>query len=459
MYILQIFSFIIYVFSLLAILSIIYTAFKKSSFGMLLAMYLMWYVIGLYLYPLFNLLDWVEPNIEGISFVAQNGQPGILTAIHILFVSMGMCVGYFARGKYNNKNGFLEKISISLGRVDPIKIGYITVIFSISIILLFYSITGFSTAISSSAAARSGDYSGFEGNEQFMFLKTFSSIAVVATSIFPVALYRKSHLLVFLYLVLITLTYLNSISRTILFSGIVVPAIIFAKFRGISFKSGLILALLIPLGYVVLLYGKPFGQWISSYIEGRDYEIRAYQGDVGFLNAMLTNVSYQWYSVEAGIIHFFKMESSFFPQEIILAFLFGMIPSRILEFFNLGFLYYGNVEASLACINTDIFGLYNANSLINRCTVPTTFFGYSAYLLPIGGGFFAGLIMLRVFSIIEDMWIIREHYDFSKTWIPYFWFLFFSALFSLIPSAIPAAELQLIWVFFITKIIYPKFRR
>jgi hypothetical protein len=80
-------------------------------------------------------------------------------------------------------------------------------------------------------------------------------------------------------------------------------------------------------------------------------------------------------------------------------------------------------------------------------------------MLPLGGGFLTGFIMLRTFAIIEDMWVARERYDVTKIWIPYLWFIFFSALFSLVPNAIPIAELQLIWVFVIAKMLTIKFRR
>jgi hypothetical protein len=415
----------------------------------------MWYIIGLYLYPVFDFFGLIDPNIEGISFVEKNGQPGTLTAIHILLISIGMYVGYFLRNKYKAK-GILEKLSKPLESIDPIKMGYIAIIFSFLIMTVFYYLVGFETSMANSAASRSGDFSGLEGNEQFLFLKTFSSVYVVATTVFPIALYQKKRIFTFLYLIIVVLTYLNSISRSIVFYGVLMPAVIFIKLRGFSFKAALVIFLLLPLSYITLLYGKNFGNWISAYIEGRDYEIAAYQSDSGVINTLLTSVSYQWYSVEAGIIHFFKSELPLFPQDVFLSVLFGIIPSRILELFGLDFLYYGNADVRLSCINTEIFGLYGFSF---DCSVPTTLFGYAAYMLPLGGGFLTGFIMLRTFAIIEDMWVARERYDVTKIWIPYLWFIFFSALFSLVPNAIPIAELQLIWVFVIAKMLTIKFRR
>ncbi len=439
------------VLSLAVTLSIFYVSIKKSTFGILLTVSMVWSIIGLFVYPIFDLLGLIDLNIEGRSFIETNGNPGILSAIHILFISVGMWCGYFFKGKYNNK-GILERFSIPLDNINPLTIWRVTTIFSLLIIIFFYYLTGFETAIKSAAAARSGEFDGFEGTEQFMFLKTFSTISSISTAIFPIALLKKDRLFIFFYIILIALMYLNSISRSLVLSSIVIPITIYVRLSKISFKTTLAFISLIPIFYILLLYGKPFGQFISAYLNGKDYELIAQDNESGFLNAMLVGTGYQWYSVQAGINNFFNTGSPLFPNDVFLSIFFGMIPSHVLESLGYGDLYYGNANVRLACVNTEIFGLFG-------CTVPPTSFGYSSYLLPGAGGFILGFIMLRTYATIEHMWLIRQHRDVTKVWIPMMWFTFLSAMFSMIPTMIPRMEVSIIWVFFITYILSIKFRR
>lgn len=446
----QMFSFLIYVVSLLVVLTIVYASLRRSAFGVLLAAHLAWFIVGCHIYPLFNLCNLVEINNDYNSFILHNGQPGILAAIHILLISVGMWVGYIARGKYRH-NGVLEQLSTPLKRVNPLTVWRITILSSFAIIVLFYSLVGFESAIANAVALRSDDVSGFGGNEQFLFIKTVSSISGIATAIAPVALLGKDRLFVVLYVIFIALSYLNSTSRNVVLTGLIVPILVFAKLRGISFRTFLIVSALVPLGFLVLLYGKPLGHFISAYLEGRPYELRAYQADAGFLNAILVNLGFQWYSVQAGLVHFFESGLPLFPQDVGLSMLFGMIPSRVLDFVGAGNLYYGNAEVRLATVNTAMFGL-------NGGTIPPTAYGYSAYLLPLAGGFLVGFVMLRTFAFLEGMWVDRERHDVTKIWIPYVWFLFFAKVFSLIPEAIPSGQLQLIWVFILAGVLALKGR-
>lgn len=447
--------FLLYYLSGLATICIIIISFKRSAYGVLLASTLLWYLIGVCIYPILELFFLVDRGVDAISFILYNDPPGLMAAAHVFFISVGMLIGYFGCSRKSGIKYFLDKIfnRFRFSTINPIKLWRISIIFGLLIFALYFFLVGFDTALVNAAAARSGVFDEFENEnvDQYLFLKTLAGIGGVSVFVLVFALHDRDRIFIFLFLVFIALGYVNSISRSLILYSLIVPLIVFARLRRFSPIWLILGILLLPLGYYVLLYGKPFGYFMSAYISGQNYVLEAYQGDAGFLNAVFRNLDFQWYSIQAGINHFFETGLPLIPHDVPLATLFGIIPSRILGFFGVDFLYYGNADVRLSCVNTEMFGLPG-------CTIPPSLYGYSAYFLPLAGGLLIGFVMLRVYATIEQMWIIRERNDISMLWVPYFWFSFFSSLFSLIPTAIPVAEIQLIWVFALSKVLIKKER-
>jgi hypothetical protein len=120
----------------------------------------------------------------------------------------------------------------------------------------------------------------------------------------------------------------------------------------------------------------------------------------------------------------------------------GFIPSRVLDAFNIGWLYYGNASDQMACVNSAQFGLHT-------CTVPPLITGISAYIAPVLGAMIAGFIKYFAYGRLEKIWIYFKKTDYSMTWIPYFLFMMLYAFTSFIPSIIAAASFAVVIVFFV----------
>lgn len=443
--------FCMYFMSLGLVGTVIALALRRSAFGILMASTLIWFMLGACIYPLTDLLGLVERGTEVSDFIARNGEPGIGAALHILLASAGMFFGYVFQSRSGISKRAIHWMSSKFFRTNEDMVWRYSILLGICSYVVYFYFVGIDVALINAAAARSGEFDGFGEKQIYMFLKTVAAIGFVAASLLPVMLLEKRRISVLAYCLLLVAAYTNSVSRTLILVNAIVPILVYARLkwdmqrRSNRSSSYVIIFALVPFALMVMVYGKVMGQFISFYLTGRDYSMTAAVGDESLIDKVLNGFGYIWVSVQAGIDHFFQTEYPLILQEPFLATFFGFIPSRLLSYFGVEFLYYGSLETTLACVNSSVFGY-------SECTVPPVTFGYSAYLLPGAGGFVMGFVLLRIYRAIETLWISILRVNYRKIWIPYFLFSTVTTLFTFIPSALALVVPQLLWVVLLSRL-------
>ena len=190
------------------------------------------------------------------------------------------------------------------------------------------------------------------------------------------------------------------------------------------------------MAFLAVFFGKPLGFLISIYLsDGNVTDLQAYQGDDGLWNSFLRNFEAYWFSVDAGI-SVFAREGPTWPTDALMA-LIGFVPSRMLESLGLPWLYYGNADVQMACVNSAEFGLVS-------CTVPPFTAGMTAYAAPLLGAAVAAFFKFFVFGRLQKTWQYYQRVAAGNSWIPYFLVLIFAAYLSFIPTSIALASFTLI---------------
>ncbi len=423
----------LYLVSFVCLVAIVVVFLRRSEFGVLVLAIEAPFILGLCLYPLLLDMGAVSPGHEGTSYLSRNGPPGWMAAAHILLYAVFSLIGYmFASSMPFNKPHILARTLENMGH--PVLVWRVLVIFGLVVYGTFMLLVGPEVALMNAFLARTGDFSGFGDSAKYLFLKTLASISTFAVCFIPYVISQRRWRVVFLvlYLALVVIAYLNSISRNLILYQLIVPLLMMVHGLGLTRKS-LIVTLLavVPLSFLVVFFGKPLGFLISIYVlDGNVADLDAYQGEDGLWNSFLRNFESYWFSVDAGASMFSKVGPSL-PMDALMA-LVGFIPSRILESLDFGWLYYGNAEMQMACVNSVQFGLVN-------CTVPPFVTGATAYLAPLVGAAVAGFVKYFVFGRLERTWRHYDRLSREKTWVPYFLALVFAAYLSLIPTNIALA--------------------
>jgi hypothetical protein len=441
------FIIIAYFFSFFLLGNIIFKSFKRSSFGFLIFKYLFFIICGVVVFPVVDLFDVLQKKEVTLNCLDINQIQGVLVSLHVLFFSIGSLQGYY---KKRSNNYFNSKKVQNVVNFNQIIIGWTSLLVGFLIYFIFFLLVGWDVALQNAILARAGIFVGFLGVEKYLFLKTFADIGLVSAFFIPYALKEKKYLFVFLSFIFIFIVYLNSISRGLLLSYLIIPVFLYIWMERKKSKNIFLGFSLISLSFLILAFGKQFGHYMSNLIQGKSYVFQESIAQTNYLETLLLNLNYQWYSIQAGINHFFDFGPFFVAKDYLLAVFFGFIPSRILDFFGLSVLYYGNVEKTLPHVNTLYFGLENS-------TIPPQLIGYSAYIFPLAGAWIAGFLFFRISICIEEKWIVYErNYQYDMLWFPFFCFHELTVLSSFIASNARVAVAQIIWVFFLFKII-PKF--
>ncbi|WP_420476668.1 hypothetical protein [Noviherbaspirillum sp. ST9] len=443
---------ILYFASTCLVLFVLVRAVRASALGILLVATMIWFLIGTCIYPLAYYLEIVQADVEVADFIARNGEPGIAAALHVFLAALGIFSGYLLRRRDKPEGRLLKAVAGTMLNANDAVVWGCSIALGVVAYVTYFNLVGVDVALMNAAAARGGDLEGFGEKDAFVFLKTVAAVGFVATCFAPVALFRKNWVFLVLYCLLIATAYANSISRNLLLYSAIVPVLVHLRMKmdlrqkKASVFSYVLGLALIPFALWVLTYGKVMGQVIRAYFSGDYYSMVDEVGDVNVIEVILRNFGFQWVSVQAGIDHFNDTGFPFFSREHVLATFFGAVPSRVLTFLGLDFLYYGNVDPMLACVNSAAFGYA-------ECTVPPLTIGYSAYLLPGVGGFLMGFIWLRMFAAIERLWRSIQSRDWRKVWIPYFLWGTVVNFLTFIPSTIALATTQLIWVFILSRLL------
>jgi hypothetical protein len=303
---------------------------------------------------------------------------------------------------------------------------------------LYFYLVGFDVAIINAAAARGGDFEGFGDNAKYFFLKTVGSSTLLGGGLLLFLLEFKKWRYVILYIVIVIAAYINSISRTLWLATFIAPiAVHFFSRNNLNTNTSnskrVIIAISIGLlGVLVAQYGKIFGHFAKAIFDptSGDYDIIAQGESSNVIMNIIANYNFMFESINSGIMYFLK-NGPLLSREPFLAFFFGWIPSGLLAAIGLSDFYYGNIpaEVKISCINTIDFSA-------DPCSVPPLATGYSAYILPIGGGFIYGIIFGKLFSTFGSFWKNLEQSDPGKLWVLFFLFSSIINITTMIPSTI-----------------------
>lgn len=426
-------------------------AFKTSKFGMLVAISSTWILLGLFIVPILYSIGWIP--LSGNVYMHSQSEFGIAASFHCLLLAVGHVLGL----RLNTK-GLGASIADAVVTNWPNSLQQKLVktfifISALSFFIYFYQV-GFSNALINAAAARGGDFEAFSQDDKaFLFLKTIGSGALLGGSLLFYFLLNKNYFLVLVYLILLAAAYSNSISRTLILSGLIAPVVVYLavayanRLRAIGFIKGSIIATSLGgLSVIVVLYGKIFGHFLRSALSpsASDYDIVREGATEHVFNTFLSNYVFMWSSVDAGINHFF-IRGPLFTPEPLLAITFGWLPVGALSALGLDTFYYGNLDETvrIACVN-------GANFVDGGCTVPPLMAGYSAYVLPFAGALIIGTFSGWIAGVIGNAWRLLDARNSGGQWILYYAYGLCLNFLTFIPSTMAYSVFFVIQFIFLT---------
>jgi len=302
------------------------------------------------------------------------------------------------------------------------------------VIAVYVWIVGLDVALVNANLARAGVFEGFGGDVKWLFLKTIAIVCAFSFVFFPaVLLSRTDRGFSVLYVAFVLVLFLISPARTLFLSSLFVPVMVYLYASRSLFKPHalIVLSLGTLAAALILLYGKYFFEVPVAILAGDAVtQVEAYESDTGFwgvIEALLRNMEFQWYSIEAGTRHF-STHGPLLPADVLLAPI-GFVRVRVMEWLGLGFLSYSNAEVQLACTNAAMF-------LLDDCTVPPLYSGYSAYLAPVAGGLVLSFWRNWYFGRFESIWMEFRKEGFDRLWFPYLGAHLVALFFSFIPPNI-----------------------
>jgi len=257
---------------------------------MILAGYDVFFFVGCCVYPLVLEAGLITPGIEGMESIASIGKPGPLTALHVFAVALGMFVGYLlgreplraASREYLSRYRGLPQFFVR----DPFMAWRAITLLGITVLVAFTWIVGFDVAVINALASRAGDFEGFGEEVKWLFLKTVGIVCGFSFVFFPaVLLLRTDRAWLLLYIGFVFLLYLESPSRGVFLSALIVPFLVyFYASKGFSkLRLLTVLPILVLVAAAILLYGKHFVTVPLAVLAGDPITgIDAYQSDSGF---------------------------------------------------------------------------------------------------------------------------------------------------------------------------------
>ncbi|WP_026606752.1 hypothetical protein [Methylocapsa acidiphila] len=437
------FVIVIYVCSFALFAVVFAQAALQSEFGVFIIFADLPLALALCVYPILMASGMIDPGIEGVAFLTYNPAPGVTAAFHILLFAFGSFVGF----------NIPIRGDVTVGAHKIVQFGRATIhswrkvqLVGIFIWILFFLLVGWDTAIRLAIFARAGEIEGFGEDQRWLFIKTIGTVFVaLSASSVPLHLIDKSRdlLSVALHILLVIILYINSYSRNYILLFLIIPIVVHIfSLRGVLpllVGAGVALAIGVP----VLLYTKSLGYAAASLVsEGVVGEIEGYQQSDSFIETFLRSNEAQWYSVQAGINQFVATGGPTVPVDLVLAAIFGIVPSRILSYFGLDYLYYGSLaDNSLTCVNTKQFGMYAQDT---ACTIPPFWAGFSAYTIPIFGGFIFGFVRFYIWGYLTKLWVLVKSVEPRSLWVVYFLAIQAWGVFLLVPSQIAVIVFSLV---------------
>src|SRR6266852_4200867 len=181
---------------------------RRSSFGWLIISVEYFYVLGLGLFPLLLSLGIIENPELLADYELKNGELRIATFVHIFLYGLGALHGYFfARQVAKKVSQRVVRIALA-NNINNYGWFYflsgLTIVFSV----LHFSFVGLDTALLNVAFARSGDFSGLVGFEQYQFLKNLAMLGLYSIVFVPYIIIDGKHILSAFVIVAVVATFI-----------------------------------------------------------------------------------------------------------------------------------------------------------------------------------------------------------------------------------------------------------
>lgn len=405
---------------------------KRSEFGIFVGYAEMFPFFGAFLYPVLFYSGILFPAKEGASFLATTGVPGIATFFHIACYLLGAICGFALADHSTSKREMSDTFYFVRTAIrDERKFFKGAIFLGLSFLLLYLTLIGWGDAIAYAARMRSGYFDMIsEGAQHFLFFKSLAISFTFIVCFIPFMLKSsESKFYVFIYFLFAIMLYAVSVSRMVILLNIAVPLLVYLRIRVKNISTFIFFtAFASPLLIMFLFYGKPLGYVFFKLIsDGKIVGVEPYLSEHGLLSAFFGNFGFIWYSIEAGMENILITRSPLIPTELFLS-MVGFVPSRLLDYTGLSFIDYRTVDQSLACLNTQYFGL--------DCTIPPRELGLTAYIMPFGGAFILGVVKYFLFRRYEKYFIYFSRIDYAKTWYPILIIILVTMFFSFIPSVL-----------------------
>jgi hypothetical protein len=405
---------------------------RRSEFGVLVCYAELFPLFGAFLYPIFFYGGFLAPAIEGSGFLGTSGKPGIATLSHVACYLIGALCGVRLASVITGSDAASAAYVFAGKLISNERAFFRAALFlGLSFLTLYLILIGWSNAVAYAAAMRSGVFENIEEEDQrFLFVKSlafsFTFIVCFMPSIFRSA---NGKVLICLYVAFVLMLYAVSISRTVILLSLVVPFMVYVRLRAKSLRTfALLCAFAAPLMLLFLVYGKPLGFVLFKLLsDGELVSVEPYLYEHGFLSAFFGNFEFVWFSIEAGVKHFFSTGGPLIPADVLLSTV-GFVPSRVLDYLRLSFLDYRTVLHPLSCVNTQYFTF--------GCTIPPRDMGFAAYVFPLSGSFLLGCAKYFVFRRQEMYFIFMAGLDYRRTWYPFLMVILTTMLVSFIPTVL-----------------------
>ncbi|PIQ23383.1 hypothetical protein COW64_24440 [bacterium (Candidatus Blackallbacteria) CG18_big_fil_WC_8_21_14_2_50_49_26] len=433
------------VFTLMMILIFI-SSVRRSPFGWLIISVEYFYILGLGVYPLLASLGVVSIPETLSGYESINGKLELATFVHIFLYGVGALIGYFFARRFAKKVSKKVVLAAIANKLNNYTLFYLVSGFSIFISVLYFSFVGLETALLNANASRGGNFLGFVGLEQFLFLKTLARVGVFSMVFIPFIIVDGRRVFsTFLIVTTVAISlYIETVSRGTILEMIGVFLILYLSLKrgvGSILLAGIISAFLI----FIFIYGKTFVAGLSAYLFlGMDFELVRHGANGDDSAYFFSQFGHLAYSIDAGVRNFFTY-GPILPEDILLSPI-GVVPSSLFSSVGLDFLSYQLVSPTdrLSCINTAYF------TDSSECSFPPYFTGYSAYFLPFVGAFLFGFARFWFYSVIENCWLeFKVNPEFL--WFPVFLFIVANELMLVISNTISFAVFVSLVLWFLLK--------
>jgi hypothetical protein len=437
--------------AVVADLYLMYVSWRKSPLGTIVALVILQILLGTAVVPIAIAAGLYGGGFHGNQYFLQNDPPGIAAAAHLGLFSIGGIVGWHFGVRSSFSRRAVTILSRPLLKLDAFRCAAFLLIFSFGCYVTLFILIDWDVLLSN---ARGGSRDAYGGNQGYLFLKSLASVGMWSVCFLPSILKhcnrRKIVFIAALLLCYVCLTFVIAISRNLLLWSILVPVIVLVRYSGASQSVKLLAAMAVVLfASVVLLYGKSFSQVQRRLVSNGEWSSLESSNPEGLASAVISNLEFQWYSVDAGIKNF--LSGGPMPvAELGLAMAVGYVPSRMLDSVGLGFLSYVSYgDDGVIPINSRYFSLADG-------TVPPGTVGYSAYLGPWVMGFAIGFLLLySLASVLQFSCHSGLRHGCSISW---FFALLLVNWFSFIPMACALATFGALLIFglSLTRVFAPR---